>query len=79
MWNTGCATLTGSFINISYTRMSLFAMRSFIWNVLSRTIKCQWLVLMCPVWEGAVCNKFPCFVTDLGEIRRKKSLCIAVG
>ena len=48
MWNTGCLTLTGAFININYT--SLFAMRVLILKVLSQTIKCQWLVLMCPVW-----------------------------
>jgi len=36
-------------------------------------------MLMCPVWEGAVSNTFPCFLTDLGEIRHKRSLRIAVG
>ena len=32
-----------------------------------------------PVWEGAMFNTFPCFLTDLGEIWHKRSLRIAVG
>ena len=59
--------------------MSLFAMRLFIWKVLGPDdqvpMACR---LMCPVWEGAVCNTFLCFLTDLGEIRHKRSLRIAV-
>jgi len=76
MWNIGWLTLTGCFININCT--SLLAMRLFIWKVLSRTIKCEWFVLMCPVWEGTMCNAFPCFLNDLGEIRHMRSLCIGV-